>query len=255
MRSLTDCKRIFFLHMRKAGGTTVRAVLNRVCTRLKIAFDHGEGVPLESCGAMDENTFLVVNFRHPVDRICSQYNYEGRRFLAGSGSSEPPGAWDSLVHFGNWFEQRDAVTGPEARPLWTVTKNYYVKSLCGFREEGASTRNFANLNVAAEEYRRAIAAMQRIDLVWICEWQKHENFVRYLEKRLLDSASGRLNVPHLNETSKLRGPFDIRRHLTEVQIQYMADVNRWDLELYRFACWRARLEAAIDRPRALFATA
>ena len=144
MRSLTDCKRVFFLHMRKAGGTTVRAVLRQICQRKNIAFEAGEGRPLEHFGAMDEDTFLVMNFRHPVERICTHYNAEGRRSPPQAERTEGAKALEHTKDFAKWFERKHPVAAADKARLWLETKNYYVKTLSVCNRQGAFELDIIN---------------------------------------------------------------------------------------------------------------
>merc|ERR1712157_424336 len=70
---------LFFLHMRKAGGTTIRAFLGKVAKRYNLEFVINEGrrgkVEMPTANG---STFYVTNLREPMARILSHYKYSGR---------------------------------------------------------------------------------------------------------------------------------------------------------------------------------
>ena len=67
MRKITDCKSLHLMHMRKAGGTTARRILERICDHHGISFVASEGWPMSHV-TIDDDTFLVANFRNPLER-------------------------------------------------------------------------------------------------------------------------------------------------------------------------------------------
>lgn len=69
--------RIFFLHMRKAGGTTIRRYLLKVAKHYNITFEVAEGYKTRQL-TMDANTLYVTNLREPVARVISNYKYDLR---------------------------------------------------------------------------------------------------------------------------------------------------------------------------------
>ena len=69
--------RIYFAHMRKAGGTTLREYLKSVADSLNIQFVATEGGHFEVPGS-DENTLYVTHLRDPYKRSISHFEYEVR---------------------------------------------------------------------------------------------------------------------------------------------------------------------------------
>lgn len=70
-------RRIYFAHMRKAGGTTLRAYLEAVAQKFGLEFDGSEGGHLEIPGT-DINTLYVTHLRDPYRRAISHFQYEVR---------------------------------------------------------------------------------------------------------------------------------------------------------------------------------
>jgi hypothetical protein len=72
----TNITRLHFSHTRKAGGTYLRNFLTSVATLMKWELVINEGRHQEYPDRTD--TVYVVNLRDPIERIISQYKYEGR---------------------------------------------------------------------------------------------------------------------------------------------------------------------------------
>jgi hypothetical protein len=249
MRTLDNCNRIFLMHMRKAGGQTARRLLKNVCSRRRKTFKAVEGWPLDPF-EIDDETFLVVNIRHPVDRICSLYNAEGRwRKLPRNWTTENMTA-ESAVPFDDWLLEKEPIQGPNAPPLWRATSNFYVKTLCGAGAKKRSRMELRQDAVTGSEYLRAVQFLQRVDLFLVCEWWRDDAFRRYVSTRLLGSGAGMIDIPHRNRTTQRQSLFDIRGHLTPAQRRGIEDANRWDLELYRYVCWQASKQAGMVLPPA-----
>ena len=73
----TVIRRIYFAHMRKAGGTTLHHYLTRVADELGLTLDVGEGEIFEVPGTRND-TLYVTHIRDPVKRLISNFEYEGR---------------------------------------------------------------------------------------------------------------------------------------------------------------------------------
>jgi hypothetical protein len=69
--------RIYFAHMRKASGTTLRSYLSNVATQYGLDFAVGEGGRFELPGS-NEHTLYVTHFRDPYRRSLSHFEYEIR---------------------------------------------------------------------------------------------------------------------------------------------------------------------------------
>jgi hypothetical protein len=228
--------------MRKAGGSTARRLLKKYCSEHGIKFSAGEGMPL-SHYRIEPDTFLVINLREPVQRVCSLYNAEGRWPFPATSWTADNMTPERAIPFEDWFRQREPIQSGLAPPLWRVPQNYYVKSLSGTGQEepGGET-------VDASDYRHALRQLQRFDLVLICEWLHLNDFRRYVAERLSAPGSKKIAVEHLNKTGQFQDVFDIRGHMTSHEWEMVAGGNRWDRELYRFACWQTARQAGIEPP-------
>jgi hypothetical protein len=70
-------KRIFFGHMRKAGGSTLRSYLKAVAEKYSLIFVVNEATKFEIAGNRND-TLYVTQVRDPVARAISHFAYENR---------------------------------------------------------------------------------------------------------------------------------------------------------------------------------
>ena len=235
MRDFRQCKGVHFMHMRKAGGTSLRKFIKQVCISHKIPFHATEGKPL-NYGALEDDTFLVTNFRNPLERIFSLYNAEGVYPIQANGKHVP---------LDLWLDQETAIQTRILAPLWRHNSNFHVRTLSDSGSEHRSYENLRKREIKQSDYRSAVLNLQRIDLPVILEWLDNPSYLRHLTNRLLGPDSSSLKVPTLNRTAA-RQSFDIRPSITPAQNNYLLESNRWDIELYRFACWIAGNALAED---------
>jgi len=99
--------------MRKAGGTTARRVLAKISEIHGIEFCAREGQPLDQ-DDLDEETFVVMNIRHPFDRTCSLFNDQG--LWRGHDQHERTRVFDE------WLTGEHCL--PSAPPLWFLPRNF-----------------------------------------------------------------------------------------------------------------------------------
>lgn len=73
-------KRIFFYHVRKAGGSMIRDYLMKVAAHYSLHLEMQEFIHAsreEEVGSRND-TFYITNLRDPVERAISHFKYEGR---------------------------------------------------------------------------------------------------------------------------------------------------------------------------------
>jgi hypothetical protein len=99
-------RRIYFAHMRKAGGTTLRAYLKGAAETLGIDFDVSEGGHFEAPGS-DPHTLYVTHLRDPFKRSISHFQYEVRwpcSQMVQNASFVP--SWDNAANLTAWISER-----------------------------------------------------------------------------------------------------------------------------------------------------
>ncbi len=235
MRPLSNYRKLLLVHMRKAGGTTARRVLKPLCKSLGIEFHAIEGRPLNHF-KLDDDIFVVSNFRHPVERICSLYNTDGLWMEKQANFDFTP--------FDDWLNHKLDLAKPRAWPLWVNTSEYYVRSLCDPSGKRRPLNDLCYRMLTQNDYHDAIVSLQHVNLVLMTEWLNNRKYRHYLSSRLLGAGGGNVRFGHNNKTI-LRHNFDIRRTLTQRQRRNIEKINRWDLEFYRFLCWREASAAGL----------
>jgi len=142
--------------MRKAGGTSLRHLLNAHCRSIPTELEVIEGWSLsENYLTLIKNDFSMICLRNPIDRIKSSYKFEGR--------------WDQHAEIRDQqtakpFKQWVRAGHSNSRPpyLWICVENYYIKSLIGYPNLGAQGIGEAELN-------KAMSVLELFNMVLICE--------------------------------------------------------------------------------------
>lgn len=74
----TKIKRLYFYHVRKAGGTNLQAYFKKVAEHHGLEFVFTEYAQAEDPGSHDDATFYVTHLRDPVNRSISHFKHSGR---------------------------------------------------------------------------------------------------------------------------------------------------------------------------------
>ena len=142
----------------------------------------------------------------------------------------------TAVPFDAWFDAPERLAEDPVDFLWTVTRDYYVKRLGGFGPardgEPRECRLGPDGSVLESNYRQAVAALERFDLVLICEWLRLPSYRSAVARRLFGGDEP-LEFPELNSTRANR-PYELRDHLTPEQRRRIEASNHWDRQLYAF---------------------
>lgn len=218
--------------MRKAAGTSIRTLLREVSERSGLELNVQEGWGLDPRQFEDPATFTVTCLREPVDRICSLYNYQGRW-----KPDDREQKHDTAVSFATWLSW---IPKPRTWKLWDETADYYTKTLAGgpVDERGVS--------VDAARYARALQALDRFDLVLLCEGFGIPEYDAWWTARLgLDRTA---EMPKLRVTRQKQSRYDIRRCLTDELLRDVWARNQWDAQLYRHARMRSPVVPAVGTP-------
>jgi hypothetical protein len=70
--------RIYFLHMRKAGGSSLRSYFAQVAEQHGVQFQAAEGPLHPEPPGQDEHTLYITHVREPLARAISHYKFERR---------------------------------------------------------------------------------------------------------------------------------------------------------------------------------
>lgn len=236
----------YLLHMRKAGGTTLRGYLSAVVEKKR---DHlvyvSEGPTFNvSCFQDQGELVTITSLRHPMARILSSYWYEGR------DDSHPPPlepgtssvmaaavfnqseieanlprsfpAWVSFVRKSDYIRWARM----SARRVWHCVDSYYIQTLTNRYRR--STYN----EVGRHDFELAKRVLASIDVVAITEWMGWTNQTTYIQHALgqegEDLSEGLLQR---NKLSKAKNDGEIDRDV----FAELWRANTWDILLYKFA--------------------
>lgn len=225
MRKVFDS--VFFFHMRKSAGTSLRHTLQQYCNKngKKLEVLEGWSLNSESRFSFKEESFSVICLRNPIDRIKSAYKFEGRwkqQALLRTPETAKP--------FNTWVE---AVSGlKQSNNLWQCVENYYIKSLVGYPDPKMGYRSFGQYIIGESELHTAKAVLKLFDLVLIAEHLSSNETSRLLNHRL------GITTPVLNRVFPTAAPSPTETENDLFDSSTLArifDSNRLDMRLYKFA--------------------
>lgn len=230
-------KRIYFYHVRKAGGTMILEYLNAVAWKYRLhleirEYEHASS--REEVGSRND-TFYVTNLRDPVERSISHFKYSARwscedlvrnkdTFVATEENARKFDEWNGTAGF----------EGSDCGYPFSFTDcavNCYLQTFSG---RGCSDDGWST------EYNAAIDRLLRYNMVLVFEKFKDPGYVEAVEGFFgvrgfddwHDMFCGR-ESREANERVPLRVGYESVARLTAL--------NEMDTRLYRdvaTACWR-----------------
>ena len=204
---------IYFYHMRKCGGTTIRRAIEEYAAQNYLRYTPEEGSPfgyslfhnirfpvaevLAGRAPLLDGISVVTNLRNPVERVFSScIDYLVRRQQTNLAE-----------HFRQNFFNKGSLS------FELVTSNYFIKCLLRWRKE-----------VTAKEYDLALQLLETFDCVYL------------LDERMAIKHAGfpNLGLGHRNQLGDARyAPFlEVMAGITPEVIE----ANYWDIKLYRHFC-------------------
>ncbi len=182
-------EKIVLVHMRKAGGTSMKAYLGEVSRKYNITLQDFEGerplLPEDS----DGKTLFVTHIREPASRVLSHYKYEMRwycKHLTDKKKTFDP-AYSSRTTLDHFVERQNKPNeaGGEKGNLWECSHNCYAKwstGLCWM--EGAfdeSTMCWSRENDEGSLLPRARDVLYSYNLIVVIEWLRNPEYVKAIE--------------------------------------------------------------------------
>ncbi|GAB5032476.1 Hypothetical protein NocV09_00901680 [Nannochloropsis oceanica] len=272
---------VHLLHMREAGGTSLLEVLlekdgdsSITENRPPLKLFHSEGLTFNiSCFTEGGSMVHITSLRNPIDRLVSSYWREGRYatypgIAEGEAAGETEAGHQSAiekhveifrsqylqepVHFKAYVQglQEQYMQDTEllrTNQVWEGVDNFYVKTL--------TNRYRPNTTAPVDEEDLALAKriLDNIDVLLITEWMDSED-ESYKEegKGQLELANYILGVdvaafPRAHDkTLSLQQPL---REIDSDTVAYLEDLNKYDMELYKYA--QELLQSRIAGLRAL----
>lgn len=249
MRKNPNSTRVFAVHIRKAGGTTLRSWLGSLMCKNKFNGYVQEGRIMDITRLSARGTFFVTILRDPVERIWSSYLYEGISLKA-------PKVREKYGHkpltFAQYFEEvRLERSVGSAYRIWHEVENYYIQVFSGIRYRGVGTAwNDPNSTAIVTEktknkvdwdpfYARAAAVLRAFDVVLITEWLSSGEMTAWATRKLgLPVAPGtnkQLSSAHNKNRVKMRYLGVTHEHPNEWEKAQLYDINALDFLFYNMA--------------------
>lgn len=182
-------EKIVLVHMRKAGGTSMKAYLGEVSTKYNITLQDFEGERPILPEHSDGKTLFVTHIREPASRVLSHYKYEMRwycKHLTDKKKTFDPvnSSRTTLDRFVE-RENKPNTAGGEKGNLWECSHNCYAKwstGLCWI--EGAfdeSTMCWSRENGEGSLLSRAREVLYSYHLIVVIEWLQNPEYVKAIE--------------------------------------------------------------------------
>jgi hypothetical protein len=215
-----DNRSIFFYHMRKAGGTSLRRLLANHCLTVPRELEVIEGWSLngENHEAFLKSYFSIICLRNPIDRIKSSYKYEGRwkqqAEIRDHQTAKP---------FKQWVSEVSALN-PRSY-LWECVENYYIKALIGYPKLGSKTIGETELKIAME-------VLNSFNMVLICEKLSSDETSTLLKSEL----DVTLPISNIVFPTKAPSPKESDHEIFNPDtIKHLSEANELDFRLYEYA--------------------
>ncbi|KAL3816243.1 hypothetical protein ACHAXA_002189 [Cyclostephanos tholiformis] len=259
-------KRLYFYHVRKAGGTNLRRYFEKVASHHGLRFDVMEFGMAEDPGSHpDEPTFYVTHLREPVSRSLSHFKYQGRwdcEQLVKNDSYVPTEAiaqkletWNS--EYGHEYDSHHCEYQRDGTPIFrlsTCAVNCYAQWFSGLscpdlddgrrknRSKSGARRRRSNVTTGkrnggvvpmTRQYEVARAKLFRYNLIVINEMLKHPEYVNAIDRFFGVPGVGNRDVHPWCEVetayTNKRVPLVVRNET----IDRLTKLNEIDVGLYR----------------------
>ena len=212
---------LYLYHTRKAAGTSLREVLTRAARKYRVRMWETEGLSVDARFLAMKSAVTVVSVRHPVDRALSLYWYEHVGWWDGVKKDHSKlrtlSEWIDEWQDGSPWKRNFAEKNP--KNVYVEVQNYFTKMLS-----------------AEGDLEKAKLALERFDVIFVCERSKRPEHLALL--------SAALNF-HVDFTkAPASNVFDAKPHQRlEASLapnisrarQTLTELNDRDLNFYSFA--------------------
>jgi hypothetical protein len=161
----TTIRRIYFQHMRKAGGTSIRQYFQTVANVFNLEFECKESKLIELPGSRNDTLYLT-NLREPIARSISHYKFEYRWNCQDLVKNKTFVATiDNQIPLEEWI----STTFPcKKNKLWKCSRDCFIRWLNGCNEkkqllEGNRTRQFQQALSNLRKYHLVLDIDQLFD--------------------------------------------------------------------------------------------
>eukprot|EP00986_Skeletonema_menzelii_P000625 scaffold171_cov151-Skeletonema_menzelii.AAC.9 len=169
--------RIYFYHVRKAGGTMLRKFLKKVALTHNIHLEIQEGKYAREEIGSRPGTMYVTNLRDPVERSISHFKYEGRwdcRQMIKNATHYIP-SLQNAKKFEDWDQTGGFIASRCDEPFsfHECAVNCYIQSFSG---QGCTQDDWKTQFTLAQE------KLFRYNLIFVYERFKDLNYVKAIEQ-------------------------------------------------------------------------
>ena len=238
--------RIYFYHVRKAGGTMLRKYLKKVALTHNIQLQIQENKYAREEIGSQPGTMYVTNLRDPVERSISHFKYEGRwncRQMIKNATHYIP-TLQNAKKLETWNETGGFVPSPCEEPFSfdECAVNCYIQSFSG---QGC------NSDYWETQYTLAQERLFRYNLIFVYEKFKDPNYVKAVERffgvRPFNQVSNYWCGPESQQANKLY-PLNTKFEV----VMKLASLNAMDNKFYKEAatCWGDADAAEYSFPKA-----
>ncbi|KAL7579468.1 hypothetical protein ACA910_007852 [Epithemia clementina (nom. ined.)] len=242
-------RRIYFAHTRKAGGTLLKQLLSRFCSRHKLTFVHKEGEAVELPKRND--TLYVVNLRHPVARAISHYQYEGRwscrqlkrrtKQFKSIPTEENARTLERFIDRDPYFQDRreKPCAAQQGRRGWRdVPRLWICAKSCYLRWYGANFNCLEDkndtTNSLTESYRTALENLSQFHLIVVTEWLTNPTYWHGLTTRMFGLSNSTTDY-NQNPWCDKEAKYWNQKYPAVLQnqtLEHLHQLNQWDIKLY-----------------------
>jgi hypothetical protein len=227
--------RIYFYHVRKAGGTMLRKYLKKVALTHNIHLQIEENKYAREEVGSHPGTMYVTNLRDPVERSISHFKYEGRwdcRQMIKNATNYIP-TLQNAMPLEKWNQTGGFVPSPCDEPFSfdQCAVNCYIQSFSG---QGCSLDDWKT------QYELAQERLFRFNLIFVYERFKDPNYVKSIEQ-FFGAEEGSFNqesnywcgpeAKQANQLYPLKTKFEV--------VMKLSKLNSMDNKFYKEAasCW------------------
>ena len=180
-RNKLPIRRIFFLHMRKAGGTVIRKYLKKVADVYGLEYQAREGRKTVE-RRMDPHTLYLTNLREPNARTISHYKYDQRWHCKNlRKSSFIPSLNNTKQSFETFLNKADGRNKGHTS-LWTCATNCYTRWASGNYKPLSKSCSSKLRKDEIKRIRQAHKQLQNYNFIFISERLRDPEYIKNVER-------------------------------------------------------------------------
>lgn len=181
---LWNIKNVYFYHMRKAGGSSIRKLLDNYTDKHNLKkIEVQEGYALQYNYLNKDKYISAINIRCPIERTVSLYHDQCKKHK---------GCNLLITDYLN-----STLKKSKQNFFWGEKSNYYIKCLI-YDKNVSKDKNInyqgINYQVTHDDYLQAINIIDQFDIIFVLE----NNIYKVINKINLELDK----IPHINKTKE-----------------------------------------------------